>query len=320
MTAGRNREQGAVLIMSLVFLALLAVIASVAATQGRTSASIALNHAQNAKAQGLADAGFQLAVRYLTQKQFRTPNWIWPENGTPVDWVIDDGNVTVSIQDEAGKIDLNTAGIPLLEALFSSLGETQDRSQTLSAAITDWRDSDHFRNLGGAEDSDYAKAKMPEAKDAPFESVDELIYVLGMDANLYARVKDIFTVYTNAPNLYVAHAPLQLSTLLQNAEQETSLRQLIALQSSSRTGELYTVISRGFGQNGATFIRKAVIELTGELIPLYGLRVWQQGSRNDWKMPPSLSGLSLVDNASSSSFSEQPKGTLFGDETAPALY
>ncbi len=75
--------------------------------------------------------------------------------------------------DEAAKLNLNTATLEMLKLLP---GMTDD----FAAAIIDWRDADDDVTFGGAESSTYAQ-KNPsyKAKNAPFESIEELALVSG---------------------------------------------------------------------------------------------------------------------------------------------
>lgn len=78
-----------------------------------------------------------------------------------------------NLVDEASKLNLNTATRAMLEALPGMTIE-------LAAAIIDWRDTNFEPTENGAEDETYARLDPPRrAKNAPFESVDELRLVYG---------------------------------------------------------------------------------------------------------------------------------------------
>lgn len=80
--------------------------------------------------------------------------------------------------DEASKLNLNTATLTMLEALPRMTPE-------IAAAIIDWRDSNTSITDGGAEDETYQRLNPPyRCKNAPFESVDELRLVNGMDMEI----------------------------------------------------------------------------------------------------------------------------------------
>jgi DNA uptake protein ComE-like DNA-binding protein len=83
-----------------------------------------------------------------------------------------------ALQDEAGKLNLNTATREMLEALPGMTPE-------LAAAIIDWRDPDDEISADGAESETYLARDPPSmAKNAPFESVDEVRLLNGADARL----------------------------------------------------------------------------------------------------------------------------------------
>ncbi len=79
---------------------------------------------------------------------------------------------------ENAKLNLNTATREMLAALP---GMTEE----IAAAIIDWRDQDSDLTQDGAEDQQYLFLDPPrECKDAPFESVQELMLVNGMDKSI----------------------------------------------------------------------------------------------------------------------------------------
>jgi type II secretory pathway component PulK len=83
-----------------------------------------------------------------------------------------------SLIDEASKLNVNVATQEMLEALPNMTPE-------IAAAIVDWRDADSELSPGGAESQNYMLLEEPyEAKNADFESVDELRLVLGVDLEM----------------------------------------------------------------------------------------------------------------------------------------
>lgn len=82
------------------------------------------------------------------------------------------------LTDEASKLNLNTATLAMLQALPGMTAE-------FAAAIIDWRDTDDEVTEGGAESSIYAQKKPAyKAKNAPFESIEELALVNGATREL----------------------------------------------------------------------------------------------------------------------------------------
>ncbi|MCP5431899.1 MAG: general secretion pathway protein GspK [Alphaproteobacteria bacterium] len=106
--------------------------------------------------------------------------------------------VRTRILDLTARVNINIATRDALERLIAGVDErpgVEARAPLLAAAIVDWRDEDHERQPGGAEDEDYAQAGMTFAPaDRPFLSVDELHMVLGMDEGLFERLAPYVTV------------------------------------------------------------------------------------------------------------------------------
>ena len=146
-------------------------------------------------AENAARAGVEYA---LTRVVLTDPRRQWRADGRPYRWRFADAEVEVSLVDEAGKLDLNQADVPLLGRLLHALGVDQGQAERLAAAIADWRDTDQLTQpAGGGEDPDYANAGLPYgAKDAEFESVAELQQVLGFTPAVYARLQPHVTVFS----------------------------------------------------------------------------------------------------------------------------
>lgn len=100
------------------------------------------------------------------------------------------GTVLWGVEDEASKVNINYAPKELLVRLPRVTEEVAD-------SIIDWRDADTNPGASGAEDSYYGGLSPSyKAKNQPFETVEELLYVRGMtleilygeDANLNGRL------------------------------------------------------------------------------------------------------------------------------------
>lgn len=115
--------------------------------------------------------------------------------------------------DEQSKINLNLADADTLTRLFrDGLEIGDDTSRSIAHAIIDWRDSDSFYGHPnyGAEDQDYRELSIPyEAKDAPFEVLEELLVVRGINQSIFDRIKPFVTVYgEGSVNINTASRPV----------------------------------------------------------------------------------------------------------------
>jgi general secretion pathway protein K len=158
------------------------------------------------QAQYAAEGAIELAVSNLLTASQVT----WPADGTVQQFQIANAQVQVAIYDEAGRIDLNFASADLLNNLLETAGVEADQRMSLVDAIMDWRDSDDMRRLNGAEDDDYSAAGLPYgAKDAKFDTVDELGLVLGMRPEIVQAIQTVLTVYSRQPGINPAVASAQ---------------------------------------------------------------------------------------------------------------
>jgi general secretion pathway protein K len=276
--ATTGNERGIALVVVLWTLALLGLIAASFLRDTRTETSLIRNLVENAKAEALADAGIQRAMLGLLDPDEET---VWRANGSQYELVLGDGQVQITLQDEAGKIDLNRGVDDELRALLESAGVRGDEARGLVAAIADFRDRDDERRPGGAEDADYAAAGLRfGAKDAPFESVEELLQVLGMTRELYERVAPNITVYSGRRHVDLAAAPTAVLQILPNLTPQQVHDILLARQAGTDPGrsrpDAVTVLAKAETANGGTFIREAVLWRTGDPYQLFKILRWRQ--------------------------------------------
>ena len=283
-------RRGVALLAVLWVLTLLALMAASLTRTTRTEISLARNLSESARAEALADAGVELAVAKL-----RLPAGAegWVLDGAVHEIVLEDGEIRVSVADEAGKIDVNLADEALLEALFRAAGLERDDSVALAQAVIDFRDSDSLRQLNGAEDDDYAEAGRPfGAKDSPFEVVEDLRQVMGMTAALYAEIAPALTVHARRPRPDPRTAPPLVAAALAGRTLEDTVsdeneeepeggaeeESLAAGALRSRIGT-YAVHAEGRTAEGAVFARDAVLRLRASATATHMTLSWRQGRR-----------------------------------------
>lgn len=193
--------------------ALLALAAAALAASAKVHFQATRNSIESQRAQWLADAGVRLGLRELAMAPVNGPaRASSPSRACR----LPEGDVlTISIHDEAGKIDLNTADDDLVRALLSGVGVTELEAANLIAAITDFRDADSERTLNGAESADYRAAARPAGpKNAPFDAVVEIGAVLGLSSEVFTRIRPHLTVHSGQNGVDPAHATLDLLDIL----------------------------------------------------------------------------------------------------------
>ena len=124
-----RQERGIALIAVLWVIVLLAIVAASFLTGTRTDTRLARNLVDIAAAEALADAGVQCAMRSMleqtpdgTIQRFACEGVELVADGAPDVFRFSTGEVRISVEDEGGKIDLNTASEELLRGLFLSTG------------------------------------------------------------------------------------------------------------------------------------------------------------------------------------------------------
>lgn len=185
------------------------------------SMSLELRAADNRVAATEADQAIAGATRYLTNIFLNLTTVGYPPDtntyqfasvpvGDAAFWFIGRGDSQATTPDqpvfslvaESSKLNLNTATLSNLSLLPRMTPE-------LAAAIIDWRDSDTTVTQGGAEDETYARLKPAyKCKNGPFESIDELRLVYGMDLDiLYGEDVNLNGVLDSNENDGDASAP-----------------------------------------------------------------------------------------------------------------
>lgn len=273
-------------------LTLLTVMAvSLTATQ-RTETSLTDNHVSAARFRALADAAIAYAAldfmtRPAAQQEQEETETTWLPNGAPHPWRFAGSELSIAVFNETSRINLNRAQPDLLAKLLTVLGVEQEKADSLAAAMVDWRDEDDLALLNGAEDADYAKAGYPiGAKDAPYESVEELRQVLGMTEEIYQRLAPEVTVDGESANPVESFAsPAVLATLrglsMEEAVEEVAQRDgptvpgATVARSLDRGGPLYRIQVTEQSGKGKGQRMEALVQLNSGRQPPY-LVLWKR--------------------------------------------
>lgn len=309
-----GRQRGVALVAVLWALTLLAVLAGVFSMAARTHANLARNVLEAAKAEAIADAAVNRAIAGLL---------VPPEaggirvDGTPYAWIFDDGKAIVSVEDDGGKIDINTASSEVLADLLAQAGADPKESARMADAIVDYRDADDKRSPDGAEIGDYRAAGRPAGpKNAPFEFVEELESVYGLTPAVVAAVRPALTAYTGSADPVRELMPAAADALFapkpgrsgriagnrqprpaaagrseagrteaaggrENPASPLGLLQPLRLDGTdARSGtNVYTIHAEAQTSSGAVFVRQAVVGITPGGLPPFRFFDWQQGRR-----------------------------------------
>jgi general secretion pathway protein K len=275
-------QRGIALASVLWTVTLLALIAASFASSMRAHGTVAASAAEREAGQALADAGIALGILELLSAR---PTAGWRRDGTPHSATFAGHPLIVSIQDEAGKIDLNTADDELLLGLFRSVGLGASQADALRDALLDWRDEDDLRHLHGAEAPDYRSAGYSYGpRNGVFHAIDELQLILGMTASLYKKLEPALTVHAMRRGIDPATAPVAVLRALPamtkaRIEQEMARRDAAAREGTviaeSLAGRAYMLRSEWRDRNGRGAVRSAIVRVTDDPAQPYWIQDWK---------------------------------------------
>jgi general secretion pathway protein K len=261
MRAVVSPDRGSAVVAAVLASACFALIAAQVARSSRSdilSVNASLDHARLSAA---ADAGLALAVHGLTQTG---PRGRWTADGRPHADALGEVRLSVTVEDERGKIPLNTVTAAQAAVMFRAAGAAPDAAAALVSAFIAFRDPA----------PDPTGASQAPARAGGFETVGELAQVPGMTQALYAAISPSATVYNGAaPFDPTSATPMALRVMQGGQSAYTALvrrRELdgetTALDASPPTplvGRALMVRVRAYDKHGAELEKSSVIELTG---------------------------------------------------------
>lgn len=107
--------------------------------------------------------------------------------------------ILYGMSDESSRININEAGRDILKALIEPYVESEQAALGIAAAIIDWRDENidpQLVNGAFVGQEDYISIGLSyECKNKPFDTVEELLLVEGIDQKIFNGIKDYVTVY-----------------------------------------------------------------------------------------------------------------------------
>lgn len=181
--------RGMVLIGVLWMVAALSLLATGALHAVRAEIRAVSTVKESARASTQGDAVLRLAAAALTAADRPRDRYVQFET------LFDEQPITVYIIPVSGLINLNQAPEGLIADAFTVAGGlAPEAARTLAQRILDWRDPDPTPRPMGAEDSAYEAAGVTyRTRGGRFEVIEDLLQVLGVDFDLYAKIAPLFT-------------------------------------------------------------------------------------------------------------------------------
>ncbi len=286
-TSLRGAQRGMALLLVMWACTLLAILLGGYAMMARTEALQARYEYGETRAYYAAQAGLMRAI-YGLQDPRAEQRWI--SDGRSYPFKFDDASVTVSLIDESGKVDLNSASQPVLEQMFRNAGANQNRAHTLAQAVMDWRSF----GLGAEQQQQQAHAYTAAGLDygprhGPFASIEELQLVVGMDPVMYRTLAPVLTIWSGRDSPNPSTAPLQALLAIPGIDQAHA-QQMMAARMNGQNGQPGLGLAAGGGvthsirseatlADGTRAVLRATIRLRGARSGAqpYAVLRWQEG-------------------------------------------
>jgi general secretion pathway protein K len=191
-------QKGLALVLVLWILSLLTIMAGSFALSMRRETSIITGIVTNAQAKFIAESGLAIAEMMLLNPD---QNKRWRTDGSVYEMDYGGSKVRLRLLSESGKIDINIVDQAVLQSLMNHAPvDDEEQKNKIVNAILDWRDEDDLVHLDGAEKKEYQEADLPyRPRNKPFQSIEELQMVLGMDENIFLWIEDLVTIYSGQP-------------------------------------------------------------------------------------------------------------------------
>ena len=248
-------DRGFALLIVLWSIVLLALLVTHLTATGRAETQLAGNLRTAAVMEAAADGAASEAIFHLLDSSAGH----WPADGAAHRIRLPGAVVDLSIGNEAGKLNINTVQPALLQALLHVTGVDTGTAASIAAAVVDWRFPDAQASPGGAKAQQYRDAGRDYGPPgAPFQSLEELSFVLGMTPAIQARIVPYLSIYHDGdPDTRDAPGPV-----LQAIRESTGAN---APPTTGPPDERVVVITaaaaRPEGSRGGRFVRRAVVRI-----------------------------------------------------------
>ncbi len=210
------QNEGIALLMVLWVLILLSAIATEFCSAMRTEVNMVRNFKEQTEAYYIALAGLNRAITELIRNESipkrklltpekedeevldTTDRWRMNTDIPPVSFA--EGEFEVHIDNEAGKINLNTADETLLEMMLNGFDLEAQEKSIIVDSVLDWRDENDLHRMNGAENDYYQSLPQPyECKNGDFDAIEELLMVRGITPDIfYGGLKDMVTAFQDS--------------------------------------------------------------------------------------------------------------------------
>jgi general secretion pathway protein K len=272
-------ESGFALVFVLWIALLFAILENSLLREARSASVGASADAAAYQATLAADGGINRAILTLIDTQDPLH---WDVNGSPKTIQLFGQTVTVRVESQKGKIDLNYAPESLLAALFVGQGLSAADSLTLADRIIAWRSPVPPGAMDSTANIYRDAGRLYGPRHGRFRATGELRMVLGMTDELQAAVEPAITVYSDSAAIDRGVAHVYVLRILKASGDNFASAQLDAIQNGNAaggdrlpaTGEVVAIFAKA-KTRGALAERVAIIRLKGDPNSPYTILDWR---------------------------------------------
>jgi general secretion pathway protein K len=212
MRVGRRTRRGMAIVVVLWTVVLLATVTAVASSAARSSASVATNVRATATARSMAESAIIAASSRIDDALHTFPaddarrgdflSRLEPSTDNALPYLQDtlgDGVFAVTVVDVSSRLDVNNAGVDGLARLFATATTppaARRMAELIDAALRgdDRQPDDERRRARDSLNALLLGRELQPRRRRPFETLDDVALVPGIDVNVLARVAPLLTV------------------------------------------------------------------------------------------------------------------------------
>jgi general secretion pathway protein K len=250
----RSRQSGFALVAVIWTLGLITLLGMAAIVGARYRTKTSSNYASVAAAEMAAESAVNLTIA--------TALTATPEQAAqfPLRCRLPGGErATITVEDETGKIDLNTASAAVLARFFAALASDQSKGTRIAAEILEFRKP---KTQG---------APAPGPAEPRFTTVMQLDQIAGVSPRLFRAALRHVTVRSGRPEPDIEAASPAMLRLLNLEPKQASARRGLPVSGSM------TIRADISAADGTRFIREALISLDGGNGRPFVIREWRRG-------------------------------------------
>jgi general secretion pathway protein K len=269
-----RRQAGIALIAVLWVVSGLSIIVAAVLAQTRTEARLTRTHVDLARARAMSEAGVYRGLYELLRAR-ESVRYGLPDDMPRLEWGT--ATVTIRIDNEAGKIDVNHAPELLLQNLFVQAGVGEAQARQLASR------TERLRRYSGT-------TAYGQDEEDTFASIEDFAAQLDLSARSWRRMSSWITVHNGRAgiNPYVAHKevlsmlpgfdPAVLENLLQEGSPhrlQSRLERIEQVYLTDRLSPVYTV-SASATIDGVSTTVAATIKMSAHRSRPYHILTWSE--------------------------------------------